>query len=190
MLVQIDPGWNTSAAGTLSPYGRKPVGDAQPVGVAAADISTRPARISDMKAIEPLIRDFATANLMLPKTYDQLVRNFREFVVAVDPEDKVVGCGSLRIYNDDLAEVCSLAVASGYHGLGIGRKIVERLADEAFVLGIDTMFALTLEPDFFQRLDFEVVPKDNFPLKVWADCRNCPKLHACDEVAVSRSLSR
>jgi amino-acid N-acetyltransferase len=32
------------------------------------------------------------------------------------------------------------------------------------------------------------VPKETFPLKVWADCRNCPKLHACDEIAVAREL--
>jgi amino-acid N-acetyltransferase len=32
------------------------------------------------------------------------------------------------------------------------------------------------------------VPKELFPVKVWADCRSCPKLHACDETAVARQL--
>ena len=37
-----------------------------------------------------------------------------------------------------------------------------------------TLFALTLQDSFFHRLGFRTVPKELFPLKVWADCRTCP----------------
>ena len=150
-----------------------------------ADITVRPARISDMRQVEPLINRFAKTNLMLPKTTEQLSRNFREFVVAVDAEERVIGCGALRIYNETLAELASLAVEESAHGLGIGRKLVERLLDEARGLGLKTVFALTLQELFFHRLGFRTVNKEMFPLKVWVDCRMCPKLHACDEVAVA-----
>jgi amino-acid N-acetyltransferase len=151
-------------------------------------IDVRPARISDMRAVEPLITRFANDNVMLPKSFDQLARSFREFVVATDENGKILGCGSLRVYNEELAEVCSLAVAEEYQGMGIGGMIVERLVDEARALSVDQVFALTLRPDFFGHLGFEVTPKENFPLKVWADCRSCPKLHACDEIAVARKV--
>lgn len=151
----------------------------------APDVTIRTARISDMRQVEALVNGFARDNLMLPKTYDQLARLFREFVVAVDGEERVLGCGALRIYNQELAEIASLAVDESAHGAGIGRRIVERLIEEARALGLQTVFALTLQEAFFRRLGFAVVPRENFPGKVWADCRNCPKLHACDEIAVA-----
>lgn len=161
-----------------------------PVGERAGErgVHVRPARIADMWRVESLINGFAQRGLMLPKTPDQLVRHFREFVVAVDPEGRVLGCGALRIFTGQLAEVASLAVDEAGHGLGIGRGLVEQLAVEAEALGIGTIFALTLEDGFFHKLGFRTVPKELFPLKVWADCRSCPKLHACDEIAVVREL--
>jgi amino-acid N-acetyltransferase len=154
----------------------------------ATSVSVRPARIPDMRAVEPLINDFARRNLMLPKTHDQLARLFREFVVAVDEEDRVVGCGALRVYNEGLAEIGSLAVREDAHGHGVGRRLVERLVEEARALDLRMVFALTLQEIFFHRLGFRTVPRESFPLKVWADCRSCPKLHACDEIAVAREL--
>lgn len=151
-------------------------------------VTIRAARIADMREVEPLIRRFASDNLMLPKSFDQLARSFREFVVATDEAGTVLGCGALRIYNEGLAEICSLAVGEQCQGLGIGGMLVERLVEDARALGLEQLFALTLRPEFFARLGFEVTPKETFPLKVWADCRSCPKLHACDEIAVARRI--
>lgn len=152
------------------------------------EIDIRPARIGDMRQVGELVNGFARDNLMLPKSYDQLARNFREFVVAVDEEQRVLGCGALRIYSDELAEIISLAVDEAAHGAGIGRRLVQRLVEEARELQLRTVFALTLQETFFHRLGFGTVPRENFPGKVWVDCRNCPKLHACDEIAVALEL--
>jgi amino-acid N-acetyltransferase len=154
----------------------------------APDVTVRAARISDMRQVEQIVNGFARDNLMLPKRHEELVRLFREFVVAVDADDRVLGCGALRVYNEELAEVASLAVEESAHGAGIGRRIVERLIDDGRALGLTTVFALTLQEVFFQRLNFRTVPRESFPGKVWADCRNCPKLHACDEIAVALTL--
>ena len=151
-------------------------------------VAVRPALVADMKQVEALINRFARDNLMLPKTVEHLNRNFREFVVAVDDQERVVGCAALRVYNETLAEVGSLAVAETAHGQGVGRRLVERILDEGRALGLKTVFALTLQELFFHRLGFRTVQKEMFPLKVWADCRMCPKLHACDEVAVAVEL--
>ena len=160
-------------------------GGTEAVRAIGSAVTVRPARLADMRQVEALITRFANSNLMLPKTPEQLSRNFREFVVAVDAEGTVVGCAALRVYNETLAEVGSLAVADAAHGQGVGRKLVERILEEARGLGLGTVFALTLQELFFHRLGFRTVQKEMFPLKVWADCRMCPKLHACDEVAVA-----
>lgn len=151
-------------------------------------VFVRPAQLTDMTQVEPLIAHFAAQGLMLPKSLEQLCRLFREFVVAVDGTGTVLGCGALRVYTPQLAEVASLAVAESAHGLGVGRRLVERLGEEARALGIGTIFALTLQDGFFHRLGFRTVSKELFPLKVWSDCRGCPKLHACDEIAVVKEL--
>lgn len=151
-------------------------------------VTVRPARIADMRQVEPLVATFAGRGLMLPKSFDQLARLFREFVVATDPGGRVVGCGALRVYTESLGEIASLATAEEVQGMGIGRQVVERLVEDAGALGIRSVFALTLQDGFFTRLGFRVVPKETFPLKVWADCRTCPKLHACDEIAMAREI--
>lgn len=183
-LVQITPG---APRTTVTRPGRVAVSerDDRP----APEITVRAARISDMRQVQTLVNGFARDNLMLPKTYDQLARLFREFVVAVDAEERVVGCGALRVYGEELAEIASLAVDEAMHGAGIGRRLVERLIHEGHGLGLRTVFALTLQEEFFHRLGFRTVPRDNFPGKVWADCRSCPKLHACDEIAVAMELA-
>ena len=51
------------------------------------------------------------------------------------------------------------------------------------------VFALTLEPDFFEKLGFEKVQKATLPMKVWSDCAKCPKQENCDEIAVVKDVS-
>jgi amino-acid N-acetyltransferase len=183
MLVQI------SASGQPAPPARAPLRAVRNDAAPALAVVVRPATIGDMRLVEPLINRFAQRSLMLPKTHDQLARLFREFVVAVDGNGELLGCGALRVYTESLAEIASLAVAEHAHGRGIGRAVVERLVEEARTLGIGTVFALTLQEEFFHRSGFATVPKEMFPLKVWADCRTCPKLHACDEIAVAREVA-
>jgi amino-acid N-acetyltransferase len=191
VLIQITDRWTPAErAGTAS--GQPLVARAltgAPSSAAPAAIQIRAARIGDMRQVEPLIRVFANDNVMLPKTFDQLARTFREFVVAEGADGRIVGCGALRIYNEGLAEICSLAIEPAFQGLGIGRRVVERLIEDARTLDVNTVFALTLKPEFFGHLGFRIVPKEDFPLKVWADCRSCPKLHACDEIAVAMDLA-
>lgn len=175
----------------LEPVESTPWSDAPAAAPALREVPqvvARPARIADMAQVEPLIRGFAERGLMLPKTIDQLNRSFREFVVAVDPEGRVLGCSALRVYTGQLAELGSLAVSEEAHGLGVGRKLVEQIEVEARRLGIGTVFALTLQDGFFHKQGYRTVPKEMFPLKVWADCRSCSKLHACDEIAVVKEV--
>jgi amino-acid N-acetyltransferase len=65
---------------------------------------------------------------------------------------------------------------------------VEQVEEEARLLGIGTVFALTLQDVFFHKLGYRTVQKEMFPLKVWADCRQCPKINACDEIAVVKEV--
>lgn len=148
----------------------------------------RAATIADMAQVAPIINGFAARGLMLPKTPEQLYRTFREFVLAFDDHDRVIGCAGLRVYTPELAELCGLAVAEEAHGRGVGRLLVEAIVEQAANHGIRTLFAMTLEDAFFHRLGFRTVDRALFPLKIASDCVGCARRHACPEITVARRI--
>jgi amino-acid N-acetyltransferase len=124
----------------------------------------------------------ATGDLLPRSNYD-LCRHIKEYVVA-EAGGELVGCGSLKIYSQDLAEVAGLAVRDAWQGRGIGRGLLETLMAEARAVGLTEVLALTRKPAFFLQLGFVPAEREHFPLKVWADCVRCPRQNCCDEVAV------
>jgi amino-acid N-acetyltransferase len=167
---------------------KRPVPSGYGAAAADAQVTVRNAVLADVAQIETLINGFADKQLMLHKTTVQLARTFREFVVALDSSGRLLGCAALRVYTPQLAELASLAVDESAHGMGVGRKLVAAVEAEAAIHGIGTVFALTLQDVFFHKQGYRTVPKEMFPLKVWADCRGCAKLEKCDEIAVVKEF--
>ena len=147
----------------------------------------RPATIYDVPRIQEVINSHAELGKMLFKSLAQLFEHLRDFAV-YEQDGRVVGCVAVTIIWADLTEVRSLAVDERFTGRGIGRKLVEWCAGENRRLGIPRLMSLTYEQRFFEKLGFEVVPKESLPLKVWSDCVRCPKRDGCDEIAMVRLL--
>src|SRR5215210_2483791 len=151
----------------------------------------RPATIHDVPRIQEVINSHAELGKMLFNSLAQLYEDLRDFAVfemPAAPGYQVIGCAALTIIWADLAEVRSLAVAGGHQGKGVGKQLVEWTISEARRLGIRRIMSLTYEQRFFEKLGFEVVPKEALPLKVWSDCVRCPKRDGCDEIAMVRTL--
>jgi amino-acid N-acetyltransferase len=148
----------------------------------------RPATINDVPRIQEIINSHAELGRMLFKSLAQLFEDLRDFAVYEDENGQVVGCCALTIIWADLSEVRSLAVDEAARGRGIGRQLVEWSVGEARRLGIRKLMSLTYEQRFFEKLGFEVVPKEALPLKVWSDCVRCPKRDGFDEIAMVRTL--
>jgi len=147
----------------------------------------RPATLDDVGALYELIQGYAATGIMLPRTKETLQHQINDFIVA-EADGRVVGCGSLTRLGENLVEIRSLGLHPEYKGRGIGRKLVELLVERAREQGITKVMALTYEVAFFEKNGFRVVPKEIFPEKVWRDCVNCKKQHACDEIAVLKQL--
>jgi len=124
---------------------------------------------------------------MLFRSMADIYENLQSFSVA-ELDGKVVGCCSLQIIWSDLAEIKSLAVDKEKTGAGVGKMLVGNAIEQANRLGISRIFALTLRPDFFEKMGFEVVEKEALPMKVWSDCAKCPKQQNCDETAVIKTV--
>jgi amino-acid N-acetyltransferase len=81
----------------------------------------RPARESDSRQIKDLIHLVGINPMGL---------DWRRFIVAVDPTDRLIGTGQLKPHGKDLLELSSIAVMPDQRGRGIARAIIERLMRE------------------------------------------------------------
>ena len=143
----------------------------------------RKAKISDIVTIFELVNDFAKQGLMLPKSQIDLYESIRDFFV-VEIDNKVVACGALKVFLDDLAEIRSLATNKDFQKMGLGKMITQKLLDDAKELGIKKVFTLSYQVDFFKKQGFTLIKKEELPQKIWRDCYKCPKFPNCDENAL------
>ncbi len=117
----------------------------------------RPARTQDISGIRALIDTYTLGGRLLNKETVMLYEDVQEFTVAVDDGGVVVGCGALHVLWEDLAEVRTVAVLDHAKGQGVGHKILETIIERAKALGIERIFCLTFETEFFSRHGFEEI---------------------------------
>ncbi len=146
-------------------------------------IKVRNARLTDLDTIESMVACWASLGENLPRERNELVRDIASFIVAED-QGTVTGCASLYVYDSGLAEIRSLGIDAAWQHKGQGRAIVQEILKKAKNMVIQKVFVLTRVPDFFVRLGFTATSKSLLPEKVMKDCDLCPRLHACDEVAL------
>jgi amino-acid N-acetyltransferase len=152
-------------------------------------VEVRNAKINDAKAIYSLINSYAERDKMLFRSMADIYENLQTFTVA-ELNGNVAGCCALQVIWSDLAEIKSLAVDKANTGAGVGKMLVAAAIEQAKQFGLTRIFALTLDPDFFEKLGFKVIEKDSLPMKVWSDCAKCPKQQNCDEIAVIKTVPR
>ncbi len=143
----------------------------------------RKAVVDDVKSIHGIIELFAEKGAMLHRPEDDIYDNIRDFFV-YEKDGHIVGVAAMHVSCEGMGEIRSLAVRSKHVRKGIGRALVEACLEEASLLGLKKVFALTYRAPFFHRLGFRTVNKDVFPQKVWTECVRCVKFPNCDEIAV------
>jgi amino-acid N-acetyltransferase len=151
-------------------------------------LKIRKAELRDVPELFKLINRYVVEQVLLQRPVASLYEDVWEFTVAEEDEE-LLGCGALKFYNRELAEIRSLCVDAPFKSKGIGRMLTEALMDEAERYGLKTVFALTVVPGFFEKLGFLKAPRERFPVKVFQDCVGCPKYSCCDEIAVSYELA-
>ena len=125
-------------------------------------MKVRSAKISDAKAIYRLISGYAEHDRMLFRSMADIYESLQSFMVA-EIDSNVVGCCALQIVWSDLAEIKSLAVDLANKGAGVGKMLVAAALEQAGRVGVPRVFALTLEPQFFERAGFSIIEKDALP---------------------------
>jgi amino-acid N-acetyltransferase len=153
----------------------------------ASRLTIRSARACDVPGIYGLVGIFADRDLMIRRSLGEIYESIREFLVAVDHENTVIGCVSLHVFWEDLSEIRCLAVAEHVQGLGIGRRLVEGCWQAARELGITSVFALTTAGGFFERCGYRKIDKSELPQRIWNECVRCPAFPNCQEIALIRT---
>ncbi|MBU3994186.1 MAG: amino-acid N-acetyltransferase [Actinobacteria bacterium] len=126
----------------------------------AADVRVRPARTTDIPIMVTLMQPLVERRILLGKDLVELYGAVPEFVVAVDAADQVVGFGALHVMWEHLGEVRTLGVSEQWLGRGVGHRLLEALEERARDLGLNQLFCLTFEVDFFSRHGFAEVGED------------------------------
>lgn len=151
-------------------------------------LTVRPARSSEAEAIAQLNNYFADQHLMLRRTPEMIGLAIADYLVAVDARGRLLACGALKEYSPSVAEVAAIAVSPDAQGLGLGRRIVAAVEGLACKRGIPEVFALTLEPRFFEALGYQRVDRARYPEKIRRDCIGCARRFACNETCFARQL--
>ena len=108
-------------------------------------VTIRRARTSDVRAIRDLVAPLAERRVLVSKDTVAYFEGLQEFRVA-EIDGQVVGCGALHVMWADLAEIRTLAVSQEPLGHG-----------GAVELGVERLFCLTFEVDFFTRHGFSEI---------------------------------
>ncbi|MFB3917570.1 MAG: N-acetyltransferase [Terriglobales bacterium] len=145
---------------------------------------TRRAILPDATQIHDLIAMYVETGALLQRSLPELCENIRDFVVVEDDGGRILGCGALHLYGMHLAEVRSIAVHPDAKGKGAGRRVVKALLQEAARHQVTGVCLFTRIPEFFAKMGFTLASLEDLPDKIYKDCLKCPKLNACDEVAM------
>jgi len=148
--------------------------------------TVRQAKLQDAVNIFELVNSLSGDGTLLRRSYSEICENVRDFVIAESEAGVFLGCGALHLYGPHLAEVRSIVVNPGAKGQGAGGKLLRALLEEAEVQGVVSVCLFTRIPDFFFHFGFRIADRTTLPDKIYKDCQTCPRLYACDEVAMVR----
>ena len=150
------------------------------------DIKARKAHLQDARNIFDLVNSLSGDGTLLRRSYAEICENIRDFTVAVSGDGEFLGCGALHLYGPHLAEVRSIVLRPEAKGQGAGGRLLKALVEEAEQHAVVSVCLFTRIPDFFEHFGFRVADRDAMPDKIYKDCQTCPRLYACDEVAMVR----
>jgi len=150
------------------------------------EIRVHKAHLQDARNIFDLVNSLSGDGTLLQRSYAEICENIRDFTVAETIEGEFLGCGALHLYGPHLAEVRSIVMKPDAKRQGAGGLLLKALVEEAEQHSVLSVCLFTRIPDFFEHFGFRVAERDAMPDKIYKDCQTCPRLYACDEVAMVR----
>ena len=129
------------------------------MGVEFEDLSSRDMDYWIRPAIredEPAIHSLVRSTLINPFGI-----HWSRFLIAVDKEDRLVGCGQVKVHRDGSRELASIAVDPAWRRKGVASAVIERL-----VASHAPPLYLTCRPElesFYERFEFRAIREADMP---------------------------
>lgn len=146
--------------------------------------------LRDIEQMQRLVQPYVENGTILYRDQDEMAATIRSYHIVKDNE-RLIGFGALHIYSPTLAEVRSFFIDEEYRGRGVGSMLLAKLEEEGRRLGVKTLLALTYKEEFFKKLGFVEIAKDQIPEhKIWADCIKCKHFPICNEISLIKTISQ
>ena len=87
---------------------------------------------------------------------------WRHFLVAVSPENELIGCGQIKPHFDGSRELASIAVQERARGHGVARAVIQELLAREAIRPLYSMCRAHLE-FLYEKFGFVSIAIDNMP---------------------------
>jgi N-acetylglutamate synthase-like GNAT family acetyltransferase len=109
-------------------------------------------------------KDFpSTRRLILNVHINPIGLKWRHFLVAVTPEDELIGCGQIKPHFDGSRELASIAVQEQARGHGVARAVILELLAREAIRPLYLMCRAHLE-SLYEKFGFVPIALDEMPL--------------------------
>lgn len=87
--------------------------------------------------------------------------DWRRFLVAVEENGQVIGCGQLKPHGQDILELASIAVTPNYQKQGVAREIIEMLLEQS----PRPLYLMCIEHNgpMYEKFGFRAIELDEMP---------------------------
>jgi N-acetylglutamate synthase-like GNAT family acetyltransferase len=87
--------------------------------------------------------------------------DWKRFVVAVNDQDEMIGCGQLKPHGPEILELASIAVYPDHQGKGVARAIIEYLLKDS----PRPIYLMCLSPlgPLYEKFGFRALSYDEMP---------------------------
>ena len=119
----------------------------------------------DIPAVLNLIRPFVEQGILLPRTEESLLENYKDYIV-YELDGGIKACAALHYYEESQGEIAAVAVDNVCSHMGIGPKLINYLLDKAKDNNLVSVFILTTQTsDWFEKLGFSLSSVESLPEK-------------------------
>lgn len=123
----------------------------------------RPITSSDIPEVLRMMQPVMDDTILVPRNASDLEEDIDDYCV-YEVDGTIHGCGALHIYEERQGEIGGLVVDDMYTNLGIGKKIISYLIEQAYTFKLKSVFALTTQTsDWFAQLGFSAATVDDLP---------------------------
>ncbi len=87
--------------------------------------------------------------------------DWKRFIVAVNAEGQVIGCGQIKPHGGDIRELASIAVVPDFRGRGIARAVIEILLRES----PKPLYLMCIAHNgpMYEKFGFQIIPVSQMP---------------------------